>query len=258
MGGQTLLWNADFPGPLRAAVERGVPGRRVPLPLRLRRRRRRLGLLVRELGGAAPLLRGARRARRGDRRRGARGAAGNRRRRTTRALGAASSTLDLPSGARSRTRSRSSRRGSPRSTRCPKPDFPEVWPEHVHTATSAQRVPGSYYQRSCAARCTRTWCGAPTSRSRPSSRRSRSAMRRSSRTRSSSSTSAVSRIREQSPFATTFTLGYTNDYTGYLPASEDLDLVAGVPLDEILDQDRLPLGVRDHDLERRPRRGRSR
>jgi hypothetical protein len=45
-------------------------------------------------------------------------------------------------------------------------------------------------------------------------------------------------VREQSPFATTVVLGYCNDYLGYLPPTADFDLVAGVPLEAVLDQSR--------------------
>jgi len=47
-------------------------------------------------------------------------------------------------------------------------------------------------------------------------------------------------IQSKSPFgpAPTLVCGYTNDYLGYLPTSGDFRLIADVPLEEILDQDR--------------------
>ena len=119
----------------------------------------------------------------------------------------------------------------------PDPEYPELWPEHLHTANSAQNYPLTY-QRGAVG-------------TYQNMRRRKDEPLQAEVQTIAIGDAALSAnpfelfngpglaIRARSPFGgATFVLGYSNDYLGYLPRTEDFSKIVDVPLEEVLDQDR--------------------
>jgi neutral ceramidase len=118
----------------------------------------------------------------------------------------------------------------------PADEPPEVWAEELHTVNSAQRLPVPYQLSTLA-----LYRDLVIRRGEPIDAEIQAL--------GIGSIGIVSNpfelfsgpgkeIRAGSPCPTTFVLGYSNDNLGYLPATADYELIKDVSLDEVLDQDR--------------------
>jgi hypothetical protein len=119
----------------------------------------------------------------------------------------------------------------------PLPLFPELWPDHVHTVNSAQLFPLPYQRGAVGMyRNMRQRHDEPLLAEVQAIRIGDAAILANP---FELFNGAGLEIRRRSPAGgATFVLGYSNDYLGYLPRTEDFLQIANVPLEEVLDQDR--------------------
>lgn len=117
------------------------------------------------------------------------------------------------------------------------PEYPELWAEHTHTVNSAQQFPLPYQRGALGMyQNMRARADEPLQAELQTIVVGNAAI---SATPFELFNGPGLQIRARSPFAgATLVLGYSNDYLGYLPRTQDLLEITDVPLEEVLDQDR--------------------